>query len=112
MEIPYGMDLNTLAATARDIAEESGWHGPSASLPGHIRTIVNLALIGTEVSEAIEAVRHDNDRELAFELADIIIRTVGLAAIEGIDLDEAVVQKMQKNRERLDVPARAGGKVI
>ena len=112
-DIPYEMDLNALAALAWDIAEESGWHGGSmAAAPGDVQTIARLGLVCSEAGEAMDEARKGDEVALAFELADIIIRTLELAACLGIDLDEAVVQKMQKNRERLDVPARAGGKSI
>ena len=113
MDIPYGMDLNELASTAWEIAEESGWHGGSmGATPGDVQTIARLGLICSEAGEAMDEARKGDDVALAFELADVIIRTVELAACLGVDLDEAVVQKMHKNRARLDVPARAGGKSV
>ena len=86
-----------------------------------------LALIHSEVSEALEAVR---DGELAtyeigpdgtrydapaghkpeglpVELADIVIRVADLAGAMGVDLEDAVIRKMQYNAGR---PMRHGGK--
>lgn len=59
-----------------------------------------LALIHSEVSEALEAHRHGNIEEFAEELADIIIRTLDTAGSENIDIGQAVVDKMSKNRQR------------
>jgi len=65
--------------------------------------IARLALIGTEVSEAVEALRVGED--VGPELADIVIRTMDLAGFLGINLGGEIVKKMQKN---LDRPAMHG----
>lgn len=67
-----------------------------------------LALIGTEVSEAIEAERKQDLDNLAEELADIILRVGDLAAFVHIDLDKVVREKMAANDAR---PVRHGGKL-
>jgi len=66
-----------------------------------------LALIHSEVSEAIEAFRLDNQADFAEELADIMIRTMSLADGLGINLDRAIAAKIAKNRTRA---FRHGGK--
>lgn len=70
-----------------------------------------LMLVVTEVAEAAEEVRkpttHDFlGRELyplepfAEELADIVIRVFDLAALQRVDLGEALIQKLEKNAKR------------
>lgn len=59
-----------------------------------------LMLITTEVAEAMEAFRKNDFANFQEELADIIIRTAGLANGLGIDLGAAVLAKMEKNRTR------------
>ena len=59
-----------------------------------------LALIGTEVAEAIEAHRTGKDAELDHELADIVIRTMDLAESLGINLADAIVTKHRVNCKR------------
>lgn len=77
-----------------------------------------LALIHSEVSEALEAYRGgflgcivDADslkpEGFASELADVLIRCGDLAGALGIDLEAAVKQKMAYNATR---PHRHGGK--
>jgi NTP pyrophosphatase (non-canonical NTP hydrolase) len=59
-----------------------------------------LLRIHSEISEASEAVR-DNDVEgFAEELADIFIRLVNLCEVWGINLEEEVIKKHNKNIER------------
>lgn len=68
-----------------------------------------LMAINSEVAEAFEAFRVD-DRELfEDELADIIIRTVGLAHGMKIDIGAAILRKLEKNNSR---PYRHGGKRV
>ncbi len=59
-----------------------------------------LLRIHSEVSEASEAIR-DNDVEgFAEELADIFIRLVNLCEVWGINLEEEVIKKHNKNLNR------------
>ena len=73
-----------------------------------------LALITSEVGEAIEVVQKQGLRgrdqkclsnyksriDFAHELADIMIRTMDVADLAGIDLFAAVIQKLHLNANR------------
>jgi len=95
--------LRTLQAECHAIATSSGWW----ESPRELGTL--LALVHSEVSEALEAARKDDREELAEELADVVIRVLDLAEHEGIDLADAVLAKMEKNRGRSH---RHGGKTF
>lgn len=69
----------------------------------------DLALLHSEVSEALEAFRKDDRAGFAEELADVMIRVVGLAHGLRIDLGSFVVEKVKENRKR---PRKHGGKRI
>ena len=61
--------------------------------------LAKLALIASEVGEAVEAVRVRGGN-FAEELADICIRVFDLACACGVDLEEALLAKMAKNITR------------
>lgn len=69
-------------------------------------TPIALALIHSEVTEALEADRREQEN-FGEELADIVIRVADLAGEEGIDLEREVEEKMAKNADR---PELHGGK--
>lgn len=59
-----------------------------------------LALVHSEVSEALDALRDDDQEHFAEELADVLIRTLDIAAFCGLSMDEAVTAKLEKNLGR------------
>ena len=107
------MNLKDMQREAHDNAVERGfWENERNT--GEL-----LALIHSEVSEALEEYRNgrmkvasrpigDISKPEGFvtELADIIIRVADLAEAYGYDLDVAVGEKMAYNRTR---PYRHGG---
>ena len=69
-----------------------------------------IALIHSEVSEALEEFRKGHDlQKFGGELADIIIRVGQLGVGLGIDVDAAVEAKLAANRER---EFQHGGRLI
>ena len=59
-----------------------------------------LALIHSEVSEALEALRIGDMENFAEELADIVIRVGDTAGGLGIDLESEIKKKMERNKAR------------
>jgi NTP pyrophosphatase (non-canonical NTP hydrolase) len=85
-------------AVIEDVHETAvahGWHEQPTPLP------VKLALIHSEVSEALEADRkHLGEDAVAEELADVVIRVMDTAAAHRLDLAGALFRKMDLNRQR------------
>lgn len=82
-----------------------------------------LALIHSEVSEALEGVRKDkmddhlpHHKSMTVELADAIIRICDLAGALQLPLGQALLEKMEYNAVRQDhkpeARAAAGGKAF
>ncbi len=113
------MNISEMVAAAYATATDKGWHNEPQSF-GEI-----IALIHSELSEALEAYRqhdttrvwyeHDGDGHtmkpegVPIELADAIIRIADMCGHYGIDLESAIKIKMAYNETR---SWRHGGKKI
>lgn len=96
------------------IADDKGWHDTLRTFPEEI------ALIHTELSEALECYREGADlTEIMYvdgkplgipvELADVVIRVFDVARDRGVPLVEALREKMNYNQTR---EYRHGNKVL
>jgi NTP pyrophosphatase (non-canonical NTP hydrolase) len=98
--------LNGMSEEFHSLARSKGfWDADDAMAQAPHFAVSRLALIGTEVSEAIEEVRKpradDPHREhLAEELADVLIRTLDFAAGYKLDIEAAVIRKHERNKSR------------
>ena len=67
-----------------------------------------IALLHSELSEALEALRNNEPPErIAEELADCLIRIFDYCGGRNLDLEKALLEKIKKNRKR---PYRHGNK--
>ena|SRR3990167_4970390 len=96
--ITKSTNLEELALEIREINAKNGFIKVSKDSVKDV--IVSLALIGTEVSEAIEEVRINNWEGVEEEIADIIIRCLDLSASLGFDMDTAISAKIKANASR------------
>ncbi|MGN8647906.1 hypothetical protein ACTNEO_05125 [Gracilibacillus sp. HCP3S3_G5_1] len=86
--------INQLCQEAYETAKSKGWHDKERE------TGTLLALVHSEVSEALEADRKGNQEEFEIELADVCIRIFDLCGSRGIDLEGWVNAKMKYNKDR------------
>lgn len=80
-------------------AKEKGF----GTKPDEINVAEKIALIHSEISEAFEAYRHkDMDGEHGFkkELGDALSRILHLAGIMDIDIEGAILKKLEGNKDR------------
>ena len=96
------MFIREMQKEVHKIACDKGWWGP-----GHKLVLGVLCLIHSEVSEAAEEWRNNDNEKFAEELADIVIRTLDAAEAYGIDLEDEIIKKNEKNKLR---PYKHGGK--
>lgn len=126
------LGINELQSEIRDWAINCGWwegfnrqevqariaSGSDHSLSDNNYIAAKIALIHSEASEAIEALRINDfittapsgkPEGLRSELADIIVRTLDLAAALGFDMELALREKVAYNHTRA---RKHGGKAI
>lgn len=107
------MTISELQKAVHALARDKGWWDDrNLDDPAHIAAA--LCLVHSEVSEALECVRHGEIvgtggrlEGLPTELADVVIRVLDLAAALGFDLEREIKAKHAYNATR---PHRHGGK--
>lgn len=96
----YTLNLNNLAKLQADWLKSMGWWKNKTNLE-------SLMLVVSECGEAANEVRGAEPTEnFKTELADIILRVLGIAEENGIDIQLAVLQKMSKNLDLKPNPDR------
>ena len=82
--------IHAIAKRHHKWVDEMGWHNKTV--------LENLALVASEVGEAVNECRGaEPTAKFGEELADIVLRTMDLAVIQGVDLQDEILKKMAKN---------------
>lgn len=99
--------MNKIGDEIKEWRIKKGFYTPTGILPDIFveasygdMMLGKLMLVVTEISEAAEAVRHNDFDNFKEELADTIIRLLDIARSCGIDIDGEVLKKVNKNKER------------
>jgi NTP pyrophosphatase (non-canonical NTP hydrolase) len=89
-----GKNINELSAICHAIAVEKGFWDEKRNI-GEA-----LMLVVTELAEAMEAHRHQDQAHFNEELADTFIRLLDLCGGLKIDIESQIEQKSNKNKTR------------
>ncbi|MEP0762874.1 MAG: nucleotide pyrophosphohydrolase [Chloroflexota bacterium] len=96
------MDIAELTRLMHDFVRAKGWYDPATPRP---QTPRNLAIsLSIEAAEVLEHFQWNGDladaESLAEELADVLLYLLQLASVSGIDLEQAVLDKLRVNYGR------------
>ncbi|MGD0750151.1 MAG: nucleotide pyrophosphohydrolase [Anaerolineales bacterium] len=96
------MDIKDLTERMHLFVRSKGWYEPDSRRP---QTPRNLAIsLSLEANEVLEHFQWQADLkgrdEFASELADVGLYLLQLASVSGIDLEQAILKKLETNASR------------
>ena len=96
------MDIKELTDAMHTFVRDQGWYRSDSPRP---QTLLNLAIsLNLEASEVLEHFQWDGDstdlQGLSDELADVALYLLQIASIAGIDLETAILEKLEQNYTR------------
>jgi NTP pyrophosphatase (non-canonical NTP hydrolase) len=96
------MDIKQLTEEMNRLVESKGWYAENSKRPQTPRNLaVSLAIEAAEILEHFQFTDEIKDRdELGSELADVTLYLLQLASVSGIDLEAAVLKKIEVNKRR------------
>lgn len=96
------MDLHELTQVMHRFVEAKGWYDPGSHRQQTLRNLaISLNLEASEVLEHFQWSEEIEDKnEFAGELADVALYLLQLASLSGIDLEEAILEKLETNYKR------------
>ncbi len=96
------MDIKELERQMHEFVASKGWYEPDSPRPQTLRNLaISLVLEAGEVLEHFQWSEADAaPGELAGELADVTLYLLQIASLAGIDLEQAVLEKLAVNYGR------------
>ena len=96
------MDIKQLTDKMINFVRSKGWFDENSKRPQTPRNLsISLALEASEILEHFQWQDEIKDKEeLAGELADVALYLLELASVTEIDLEEAMLKKLEINRTR------------
>jgi len=96
------MDLKELTQKMNDLVRHHGWYEENSPKQQTARNLaISLSLEASEVLEHFQWSPETKDPEaLRGELADVALYLMQLASVTGIDLEKAILDKIEHNWDR------------
>ena len=96
------MELHELTTAMHHFVQAKGWYNPASPKPQTMRNIaISLNLEASEVLEHFQWGESPlNPEELAGELADVALYLLQLSSVAEIDLEKAILVKLEQNYQR------------
>lgn len=96
------MDIRELTQEMHQFVSAMGWYAPDSPRPQTLRNLaISLSLEASEVLEHFQWGDDSIDKEkLASELADVALYLLQLASLAEIDLEQAILNKLELNYGR------------
>jgi NTP pyrophosphatase (non-canonical NTP hydrolase) len=96
------MDINELTQLMHRFVSSQGWYDLESQRPQTLRNLaISMNLESAEVLEHFQWTENPHNAEdLADELADVTLYLLQLASLTGIDLEKAVLRKLEINYKR------------
>jgi len=96
------MDIKELTEEMNKFVHSKGWYAEDSKRPQTPRNLaISLAVEAAEILEHFQFRETAKDKkELADELADVALYLLQLASVTDIDLEKAVLDKIEINKTR------------
>ena len=96
------MDIQDLTQAMHRFVSDKGWYDPASPRPQTPRNLaISLSLEASEVLELFQWQDAPPQPEiLADELADVALYLLQIASVSGIDLEKAILAKLERNALR------------
>jgi NTP pyrophosphatase (non-canonical NTP hydrolase) len=96
------MELSQLTEEMHQFVKAKGWYDPETPKPQTTKNLaMSLVIEATEVLELYQWSEGPAEQDkLAGELADVALYLLQLASISGIDLEKAILEKLDENYRR------------
>ncbi|HSJ87813.1 MAG TPA: nucleotide pyrophosphohydrolase [Anaerolineales bacterium] len=96
------MDIKQLTEEMNRFVRSKGWYEPDSKRPQTPRNLaISLSVEAAEILEHFQFQENAKDKQkLASELADVALYLLQLASVTDIDLEKAILDKIQVNKTR------------
>ncbi len=96
------MDIKELTRKMNELVRHHGWYEPDSPKQQTARNLaISLCLEASEVLEHFQWSEETSDPEgLRGELADVALYLLQISSVSGIDLEQAILEKIRQNWDR------------